>query len=77
MTVVPSSFTSASTSLPKTFLVRRGMIRLINAAIDTPSEVLDEGTEQTRIGVSDGKIPIDQNFCFPHGLPSGALDLVR
>jgi len=53
------------------------MIRLINAAIHTPSEVLDEGTEQTRVGVSDGKIPVDQNFCFPHGLLSGALELVR
>ena len=42
------------------------MARLVDAAIDAASEMLDEGAEQARIGVADGKIAIEENFGLPH-----------
>ena len=77
MMVGPSSRTSASTSRRKPFSSAVGWSGSIDAAIDAAAEMLDEGAEQARIGVADGEIPVDQNVGFPHGLLSGALELVR
>ena len=54
--------------LAKALGVRGRMSGLVDAAIDAASEMLDEGAEQAGIGVADGKIAVQQNFCFSHFL---------
>ena len=44
------------------------MSGLVDAAINASPEMLDEGAEQTGIGMADGKIAIHQNSCFSHFL---------
>ena len=54
--------------LPKSFGIGGRMSGLVDAAINASPEMLDEGAEQTGIGMADGKIAIHQNSCFSHFL---------
>jgi len=51
------------------------MAGLVDAAINASPEMLDERTEQARVGVTDGEVAVDQNAGFPHALLSGAPGL--
>ena len=53
--------------LSETLLVRLGVIGLVEAAIDAAPEMLDEGTEQARIGLTDGECAIEMDLGFKHG----------
>ena len=54
--------------LPKSFGIGGRMSGLVDATINASPEMLDEGAEQTRIRMTDGKIAVHQNFCFSHFL---------
>src|SRR5262249_8305034 len=51
-------------------LVGRGMAGLEDAAIDAAAQVLDEGTEQAWIGLTDGEVSIDEYVGLAHGMGS-------
>ena len=54
----------------KALLVRQGMPRLIDAAVDGPAQVLDEGSEKTGVDPSDGVVLIQYDPCLLHGSSS-------
>ncbi len=56
---------------PEAALVRRRVARLIDPAIDAAAEMLDEGAEETRIGLADREIPIQDDFRLQHLCPPG------
>jgi hypothetical protein len=46
---------------PKPPLIGGRMSRLVDAAIDTATEMLNEGTKKSRIGFACGEVPIDHD----------------
>ena len=53
--------------LPEALGVRRGMLRLVDAPVDGPAQVLDEGAEQPGRHLPQGKFPICDELNF-HGV---------
>ena len=43
-----------------------GMTRLIDAAVHSAAQVLDEGAVQALVDLPDGKIMVQDHFCFFH-----------
>ena len=51
---------------PETVFVRGGMAGLINPTVHRPAQVLDKGTVHSGIDFADGKVLIQNHFCFLH-----------
>ena len=63
----PSSRTSSITSLRIPVLVGVGVTGLVDAVVDAPPEVLDEGAEQAAIDGPDDEVRVDGEMCGDHG----------
>ena len=52
----------------ETVFIRRGMTRLINAAVHGASQMLNKGTVNSWVDLSDGKVPVHNQFGLFHVL---------
>ncbi|MPN16523.1 hypothetical protein SDC9_163867 [bioreactor metagenome] len=50
----------------KAVRVSRRVTRLIDAAVHSAAQVLDEGAIQALVDLPDGKITVQDHFCFFH-----------
>jgi hypothetical protein len=51
---------------PESVLIGSWMAWLVDAAVDTPPQMLDEGAEQAWIRLRDRKIAVNRDFGFFH-----------